>query len=366
MRTERASPRAHIVVDDFFSASAVREIFAEIASLDRQFGRGLVRDVGHDGQSVFFENPRRRNQAVWLHDPSKTLRLFREHLWSSSMLPMFEGAREPLFQIIPRCGAPNLQVSRYMTGDHYDFHEDEGAGVNLTAIVFLAAKPSKVRGGDLVLAYDGQSTTVRFRHNRLLIFPSKTLHRVTRVRIASTNPRDARISLQSWLTYGTAPVPKETSARRRAAEADRPTFLLAEEPIIAAAQGLLASPEARDQTPDELYWGAFYLTRILTQNLRWLATEAGLALGDVGIRRVESDDGGDGLEVHGRSRPSKRGAGPLRVGFSLRGESVAPASSAVRLFVEKGRGGRATKAQYVLPPGAEPNEVIALLRKLLA
>ncbi len=49
---------------------------------------------------------------------------------SAPMLERCEHAREPLFQIIPNCWAPHLQVSSYMTGDHYDFHEDEGAGVN--------------------------------------------------------------------------------------------------------------------------------------------------------------------------------------------------------------------------------------------
>ena len=356
---ERASPRAHLVVDDFFSPSALREIFGEIASLDRHIAPGLVRDVGHDGQSVFFENPRRRNQAVWIHDPSKTLRLFREHLWSPSMLPWFEGAREPLFQIIPGCWSPNLQVSRYMTGDHYDFHEDEGAGVNLTAIVFLAAKPEKVRGGDLVLAYGSESTTIRFRHNRLVIFPSKTLHRVTRVRLDSTNPRHARISLQSWLTYGRPPEAKTTKTKTlaRPPEADRPTFLLAEEPIIGAAQALLASPESPEQSPDELYWGAFYLSRILTQNLRWLAAEAGLALGAIKIRRVESEFGGEDLEGYGRGRPGER------VGFTLRGTSVAP-GNAVSLFVERGRGATKKTTRRVLPSGAEPSEVLALFREL--
>jgi Rps23 Pro-64 3,4-dihydroxylase Tpa1-like proline 4-hydroxylase len=134
-----------------------------------------------------------------------------------------------------------------MTGDHYDFHEDEGAGVNLTAIVFLAKAPTKVRGGDLVLSYAGEETTIRFRHNRLVIFPSKTLHRVTRVRVASTDPKDARISLQSWLTYGQPP--KRTKARPP--EADRPTFLLVEEPIIGAAQTLIDSPDAPARTAEE-------------------------------------------------------------------------------------------------------------------
>jgi len=360
MRSERTSPRAHLVIDDFFAPTELPTIFAEIASLGRHLGRGLVREVGHDGQSVFFEDSSRRNKAVWIHDPSKTLRLFRERLWSAPMLPWFEGAREPLFQIIPGCWSPNLQVSRYMTGDHYDFHEDEGAGVNLTAIVFLAEKPEVVRGGDLVLAYGGEQTKIRFRHNRLVIFPSKTPHRVTRVRVDSTDPRHARISLQSWLAYGKPPAETKAKRRARPAEADRPTFLLTEEPIIGAAQALLSAPGSRPHTPEVLYWGAFYLSRILTQNLRFLAAEGGLELGVIEIRRVESDAGGEDLEVYGRAKD--HGA-PVRVGFTLRA-SVPPAA-AVRLFVERGRGGTMKREQLVLPSGAEASETLTILRGLL-
>src|SRR5262245_13533477 len=136
MLIEHDWPRAHLVADDFFSPPALAAIFREVRGLERRMKPGLVRDIGHDGQSVFFEHQRRRNKAVWIHGPSKTLRLFREQLWSDAMLASFEQAREPLFQIIPNCWAPHLQVSSYMTGDHYDFHEDEGAGVNLTALVF--------------------------------------------------------------------------------------------------------------------------------------------------------------------------------------------------------------------------------------
>lgn len=364
MRIERDSPRAHLVVDDLFSPAALEAIFAEIAKLDRHLKPGLVRDIGHDGQSVFFQNPRRQNQAVWLHDPSKTLRLFREHLWSPSLVSWFDGAREPLFQIIPRCWSPNLQVSRYMTGDHYDFHEDEGAGVNLTAIVFLAARPEKIRGGDLTLAYGGEQTTVRFRHNRLVIFPSKTLHRVTRVRVDSSDPRDARISLQSWLAYGRPEAEARAKAKAKApVEADRPTFLLAEEPIIGAAQVLVAPPGA-EHGPEELYWGAFYVSRILVQNLRWLATEAGVEPGPVRLSRVNSGAReGEELEVYVRSRAA--GARARRVGFSLRGSSAsALPADAVRLFVETGRGGAKTRAERVVPAGADGPDVLALLKRL--
>jgi hypothetical protein len=239
-----------------------------------------------------------------------------------------------------------------MTGDHYDFHEDEGAGVNLTAIVFLAADPRKVRGGDLVLAYRGEETTIRFRHNRLVIFPSKTLHRVTRVRVDSTDTRDARISLQCWLSYGRPP----TKRKRRAPEADHPTFLLAEEPIIAAAQAMVDSPTSPDQTPEGVYWGAFYLSRILTSNLRCLGERLGVEIGPIRIRRRGE------LEVSGRAR--LEGA-PLRIGFKLGGPQVA-STGALSLFVEAGSGGSRSTSRSTVPPGAEERETVVILRRLLA
>ncbi len=351
---EREEPRAHLVVDEFFAPEALATVFREIRALAPRMEPGLVRDIGHDGQSVFFAHRRRKNEAVWIHDPSKTLRLFREQLWSPAMVEAFERAREPLFQIIPQCWAPHLQVSRYMTGDHYDFHEDEGAGVNLTAIVFVAADPAKIRGGHLVLSYEGRETTVRFRHNRLVIFPSKTLHRITRVRVDSDDRKHARVSLQCWLTYGRPPA----KPRHRPPEADRPTFLLAEESILAAAQAIGGSG---DQTPEDLYWGSFYLSRILSSNLRLIAEQSGLELGRVRIRRNAREGG---VEVHGRAR---LGTTSVRVGFRLRGAETAPAQ-ALSLFVETGRGGGASGKSIVrraVPAGAGEKETVARLRRLL-
>jgi hypothetical protein len=371
VRAELDLPRAHLVVDDFFGAAAEKVIVRELAALLPRLEPGLVRDVGHDGQSVFFEHARRRNRAAWLFEPSKTLRLFREHLWSEEMLEAFDGAREPLFQIIGNCSAPHLQVSSYMTGDHYDLHEDEGAGVNLTAIVFLAAHPEKIHGGDLVLAYGGEEAAIRFRHNRLVIFPSRTPHRVTRVRVDSSDPRDARVSLQCWLTYGKQPVTPSRASRRRALVADRPTFLLAEESIVSAARAVVDASSGPDQTPEDLYWGAFYVSRILPSNLRSLvAALEGVAIGPVKIRRREA------LEVYARVtfggasgrvgfRLRGRGRGRGRVGERERGESSAVAG-ALSLFVEVGRGAGKATLERALPPHASEAEAVAILRRLVA
>ena len=64
MRIERDRPRAHLVVDGFFSQPALEAILGEVRALEPEMKPGLVREVGHDGQSVFFEHGRRQNKAV--------------------------------------------------------------------------------------------------------------------------------------------------------------------------------------------------------------------------------------------------------------------------------------------------------------
>ena len=341
MLLEQDLPRAHLVMDDFFGPDALREVFRELGALEPTLKPGLVREIGHDGQSVFFAHRRRQNRAVWMHDPSPTIRLFRERFWADDLVAAFDGAREPLFQVIPECSAPNLQLSSYMTGDHYDFHEDEGAGVNMTVIVFLARAPEKVRGGDLVLAYEGEEVRIPFRHNRLVVFPSKTLHRVTKVKVDSDDPRHARISLQCWLTPGR----QERAPVDRTPEADRPTFLLAEPAIVRAAQGLLAQGT---QSPEDLYWGAFYTSRILVQNLGALAAACGLGLGRIRIRR--------GARLEGPARADDG----RRIGFALSGPDH-EAADALRIFVVRDGVRRSRR----LRPEADETRAVRVLRRLL-
>ncbi len=111
-----------------------------------------------------------------------------------------------------------------------------------------------------------------------------------------------------------------------------------------------------DRTPEDLYWGAFYLSRILTSNLRCLVAElADLEIGPLRIRR------GEDLEVYGRGR--LRGEA-VRVGFLLRGPKTAPAE-ALSVFVETGKGAARSIAARRVPSGADEEETGDLLQGLL-
>ena len=169
---------------------ALAVAMAEVASLEKKLKPGLVRDIGHDGQSVFFPHERRKNRATWIHEGSKTLGLFPR-------CALVGAQRGTTLRARPRAALPDYPAVLGAASAGVDLHDGRPlrlsrrrrcAGVNLTAIVFLARNPKKVRGGDIVLSYDDEETVIPFKHNRLLVFPSKTIHRVTKVRIASGGP----------------------------------------------------------------------------------------------------------------------------------------------------------------------------------
>jgi hypothetical protein len=119
---------------------------------------------------------------------------------------------------------------------------------------------------------------------------------------------------------------------------------------------MVDSPTTPDQTPEGLYWGAFYLSRILSSNLRCLGERLGVEIGPIRIARRGE------LEVYGRARVE---GASLRIGFRLGGPEV-PTAGALSLFVEAGKGRSKATYRSVVPPGAEEKETVVIVRRLLA
>ena len=113
-----------------------------------------------------------------------------------------------LFQIIPNCSAPHLQVSSYMTGDHDDFHEDEDAGVNLTAIG--GAEPRRRAGAPRARRSErGGSPRARGQSGRRAASAVASTSRSTPARVVATrSPPPCRDRRQ-------APLASSSAERRR-------------------------------------------------------------------------------------------------------------------------------------------------------
>lgn len=89
-------------------------------------------------------------------------------------------------------------LNYYENGDEYKEHSDVFMH---SCLIFFYKQPKKFTGGDLVFTDSG--TTVECLHNRMLLFPSYYLHRVTEIEMKEEdrNKGLGRYSFAHFYTY---------------------------------------------------------------------------------------------------------------------------------------------------------------------
>jgi len=282
---EYAAPRGHVVVDDLLPAPMLASFLESLRALEPRMTVGMVRR-----KAGFEKSDIKENRVVFLdatereRNAQHVYTTLRDAVWSPTVLDVLEAADEPLFQVLQYTDAPSIQISRYARDGHYGYHRDVGNKCNLTVLYFACVEPQAFTGGNFVIDHAGRKKTVHFKSNRLLIFPSSTLHRVTPVRGGADRFECARFSLQIWpaIVPGKTRGPRAMQALRREDQARHP-----KRPTFAVSAGDLAGSEAfyrslfkGESLPiEELELGAFgrlggrllanlnYLVRVLYPDL---------------------------------------------------------------------------------------------------
>jgi PKHD-type hydroxylase len=90
------------------------------------------------------------------------------------------------------------QLTRYLQGQHYEWHMDLGAGQSslrkITAVVELSSQESSNAGGLEVFYGESADNKLHINQGDVVVFPSFVMHR------ASVVEGGARWSLVMWLT----------------------------------------------------------------------------------------------------------------------------------------------------------------------
>jgi hypothetical protein len=231
---EHDDPASVIVCDRFLPDAVADRVLQGIIDAEDSFDQGLVLDRGFEVKSdhkanrvLILQRPKRRSSRPATDSPMETI---FDPLKDALLHPDFGRltalSRSGLFHLLAQADFDDLQVSCYRDGDHYGRHRDVGGDLNITALLLLARRPVRFSGGDLVFEHRGAQRRIRFRHNRLLLFPSSVIHRVTPVRLECGAFADSRFSLQVWLNHrdartATRPAPTETAASGTATAALR-------------------------------------------------------------------------------------------------------------------------------------------------
>jgi hypothetical protein len=100
-----------------------------------------------------------------------------------------------------RLRVDEIQISAYGNGDFYTAHFDEGGTSKITINLLWCVGDQKFTGGSLKFHDADQEdceAEVEFKKNRLVVFPCRTLHQVTRVELDDNRYQTKRFSIQAW------------------------------------------------------------------------------------------------------------------------------------------------------------------------
>lgn len=141
---------------------------------------------------------------------SKLLTLIRQRVNSVECKALWHDG-EWLFDIINFRTWDEAVLSRYGQCDFYGKHQDTVFNSSapgqitrriVTLVYYMNTEPEQFEGGALTLYKNGVDVTVTPKHNRAVVFPSFTLHRVGKVTLPPDAPFSAgRFSLNNWMGF---------------------------------------------------------------------------------------------------------------------------------------------------------------------
>ena len=195
-------PFTYIVIDDWLDIETNQTVLKEINRLIPYLKDSKV---GADGGS-YIADYFKKSKNLWLYlhyklNPNSVnlTEIFEKHLWANEMRDLFRSTRDNSFITSMYTNHSEILLSKYENGDHYNWHRDYCP--LLTANYMIARDPLKFSGGNFLLGdWDTKEvkSTVEFKNNRLIIFPSRVFHSVTPVENFKGAPEDARFTLQYW------------------------------------------------------------------------------------------------------------------------------------------------------------------------
>jgi PKHD-type hydroxylase len=174
----------------YFSLAIPEELIdLMVAEVDNiEFGEFSEATIGSEGTETVHTEIRNSKTAWW----------YEQHWVTSIFSHYFNKANRDLWEY-DLTYLKGIQVTKYDEGDKYDWHCDYGAeyAANHTrklSATLLITDPTEFEGGDLeFIDYHGNNVTAERTKGTMIIFDSRTPHRVTPV------TKGTRISLVAWM-----------------------------------------------------------------------------------------------------------------------------------------------------------------------
>jgi len=191
-----------LIVDDFYNEEELELIWEELTSMDKM-GRMFIKTPDHAGVAKDADGNARAELKRFELDS-----LYKGKREESNIFSVYGKVLSPKvldgYGVVPSCRTLLTTnndctiVNYYDHGDYYLEHNDVFMHSCLT---FFYIQPKKFTGGDLVFTDSG--ATVECLHNRMILFPSYYLHKVTEIEMneEDRNKGLGRYSFAHFYTY---------------------------------------------------------------------------------------------------------------------------------------------------------------------
>lgn len=198
---DQVAPSPFIVIDDFIANEKLLELESIIKENSDLFDSTRV---NYKGKNIK-DDVARKSKVL----DKKHFKQFA-HFFESKLLEVVPSVAYKL-KLRPSILHPELSLTMHLDGDFFKIHSDvlakgKGSLRALTFVFYYHKNPKAFNGGDLLLfdsstnrgQHDMNYTKISPVRNSIIFFPSGCYHKVTPIKLNTTNYLNGRFTINGW------------------------------------------------------------------------------------------------------------------------------------------------------------------------
>jgi hypothetical protein len=180
-----SSSNNYLIIDDFYTDKEQIEIWKELDFLTKE-DIMIPPEKSNSARDPETKIPLKKNNVIFLdtlyqqRETSNILNNF-EKIYSEDVADIIDDLPNE-FKYFRFVGHDRTFISYYENSDYYKPHVDQAI---LTCIYWCNKSPQSFEGGDLILG--DEKTEIKYKNNRLVVFPSHKLHSVNPIKMTQNN-----------------------------------------------------------------------------------------------------------------------------------------------------------------------------------
>ena len=179
------SSNNHLVIDNFFKGDDLKNIWLELDFLTRE-DIMVPPEYSNGARDPQTKTLLKKNNVIFLDDiyqkrETSTILSKFEKIYNEDVIDIIDDLPNE-FKYFKFVGHDRTFISYYENSDYYKPHVDQAI---LTCLYWCNKLPQSFEGGDLILV--DERTEIKYKNNRLVIFPSHKLHSVNPVTMIQNN-----------------------------------------------------------------------------------------------------------------------------------------------------------------------------------